>query len=170
MASKVGAGLAENSEIAMFGPMLGVGAVIVLPIFYGCIGFVGGAIGAALYNVFAAMVGGVAVVALEDAREGAGAAGVDAHDLRERDAGLEVGRAVERAARLRHELELERERLADERGRLGAQVGEQHAVADHGHPMVPQQLARHVARRPVEPLHHVRQSRAAPSRLPPCRR
>lgn len=61
LASMVGAGLAENSEISMFGPMLGVGAVIVLPIFYGCMGFVGGAIGAALYNAFAAMVGGVQI-------------------------------------------------------------------------------------------------------------
>ena len=59
MASMVGAGLGESSEMSMFGPMLGVGAVIALPIFYGCFGFVGGAIGAALYNVFAGMVGGV---------------------------------------------------------------------------------------------------------------
>ncbi|HJR60070.1 MAG TPA: hypothetical protein VJ813_11745 [Vicinamibacterales bacterium] len=59
LASVVGAGLAETSEAAFLGPMLGVGAVIVLPIIYGCMGFVGGAITAALYNVFAGMVGGV---------------------------------------------------------------------------------------------------------------
>ena len=41
------------------GPMLGVGAVVVLPIFYGLLGLVGGAIGAALFNFVARMVGGL---------------------------------------------------------------------------------------------------------------
>jgi len=59
--SMVGAGFAESSEAAFFGPMLGVGAVIALPIFYGVMGFIGGALGAALYNVFAGMVGGVRI-------------------------------------------------------------------------------------------------------------
>jgi len=59
MASMVGAGLSESGEMSMFGPVLGVGAVIAFPILYACFGFIGGAIGAALYNVFAAMVGGV---------------------------------------------------------------------------------------------------------------
>jgi len=59
LASMIGAGLAETSEAAFLGPMLGVGAVIALPIIYGCMGFIGGAITAALYNVFAGMVGGV---------------------------------------------------------------------------------------------------------------
>lgn len=59
LASLVGAGLAETSEATMFGPILGMGAVIALPIFYGCMGFIGGVIGAALYNIFAGMVGGV---------------------------------------------------------------------------------------------------------------
>jgi hypothetical protein len=59
MLSLVGAGFAESSEMSFLGPMMGVGAVIALPIFYGCMGFVAGAIGAALYNVFAGMVGGV---------------------------------------------------------------------------------------------------------------
>jgi len=39
--------------------MFGVGAIVFLPIFYGVIGAVGGAICAALYNVFAGMIGGV---------------------------------------------------------------------------------------------------------------
>jgi hypothetical protein len=61
LASMVGAGLADTSEAAMFGPMLGVGAAIVLPIVYGVMGLIGGAIGAALYNVFAGIVGGVRI-------------------------------------------------------------------------------------------------------------
>jgi hypothetical protein len=39
----------------------GVGAVVILPIMYGVFGVLGGAVGAALYNVFAGMVGGVEV-------------------------------------------------------------------------------------------------------------
>ena len=42
-----------------FGAMFGVGAIIFLPILYGCIGFVASLIGAWLYNVLAGMVGGV---------------------------------------------------------------------------------------------------------------
>jgi len=39
--------------------MFGVGAIIFLPIFYGVLGLVAGAIGAALYNLFAGMLGGI---------------------------------------------------------------------------------------------------------------
>jgi hypothetical protein len=41
--------------------MIGVGAVIFLPIFYGVMGLVAGAIVGALYNVFAGMVGGIEI-------------------------------------------------------------------------------------------------------------
>ncbi|MGD9903464.1 MAG: hypothetical protein AB7U83_08330 [Vicinamibacterales bacterium] len=44
------------------GPMamaFGAAAVILLPIFYACIGFVGSLIGATLYNVVAGWVGGI---------------------------------------------------------------------------------------------------------------
>jgi hypothetical protein len=44
---------------SMFGALFGVGAIILFPIFYGCIGFVASLIGAWLYNVLAGMVGGV---------------------------------------------------------------------------------------------------------------
>jgi hypothetical protein len=54
-------GVLDTSQNAILGPALGVGAVIVLPIFYGLMGFIGGVIGAALYNLFAAMVGGVEI-------------------------------------------------------------------------------------------------------------
>lgn len=59
LASMVGAGFAESREVSLFGPMLGVGAVVALPIFYGVMGLIGGAISAVLYNLFAGMVGGV---------------------------------------------------------------------------------------------------------------
>jgi len=61
LASVVGAGLAESSEVGFLGPMLGAGAVVALPIVYGIMGFIAGAIGAVLYNVFAGMVGGVRI-------------------------------------------------------------------------------------------------------------
>jgi hypothetical protein len=61
LASIVGAGLAESDEMSVFGPLLGVGGVIALPIIYGVMGVIGGALGAVLYNVFAGMVGGVQV-------------------------------------------------------------------------------------------------------------
>lgn len=43
------------------GIVLGLGIMIGLPIFYGLIGFVGGAIGALLYNLFAGFVGGIEI-------------------------------------------------------------------------------------------------------------
>lgn len=41
--------------------LFGVGAVIVLPIVYGCLGFVGGLIMAPLYNLVAKVVGGIEI-------------------------------------------------------------------------------------------------------------
>ncbi len=41
------------------GPLFGVGAIVFLPILYGIMGFIGGAIGAAVYNVFSGIVGGL---------------------------------------------------------------------------------------------------------------
>ena len=40
-------------------PSFGAGAVVFMPIMYGMFGFVGGAIGAVVYNLFAGMVGGL---------------------------------------------------------------------------------------------------------------
>lgn len=59
--SMLGMSLADPDTPALVGMMFGVGAVIFLPLFYGAMGFVFGAIGAALYNVFAGMVGGLEV-------------------------------------------------------------------------------------------------------------
>ena len=52
-------GLVDTTDTGFLGPALGVGAVIVLPIVYGCMGFIVGAISGALYNLFAGIVGGV---------------------------------------------------------------------------------------------------------------
>jgi hypothetical protein len=60
LASVIGMSMGARDE-SLFGMMFGVGAVVFLPIFYGLMGFVFGAIGAALYNLFAGMVGGLEV-------------------------------------------------------------------------------------------------------------
>lgn len=58
--SVVGAAIGHNGPGGAIAPLvLGVGAVIFLPIFYGVVGFVGGAIGALIYNFMAGVVGGV---------------------------------------------------------------------------------------------------------------
>ena len=44
---------------ALFGALFGVGAVIILPVFYGLIGFLGGLLTGALYNLAARFVGGI---------------------------------------------------------------------------------------------------------------
>jgi|SRR6476660_1263198 len=55
--------LKGNSSLAVGGGGVDVGivAMIAIPIIYGIIGFIGGAIGALLYNLFAGMVGGVEI-------------------------------------------------------------------------------------------------------------
>ncbi len=40
-------------------PMFGVGSIVILPIMYGIMGFIGGAIGAVIYNVLAGAIGGL---------------------------------------------------------------------------------------------------------------
>jgi hypothetical protein len=60
IASTVGAGL-SGDEGAVFGAFFGFGAIVLFPIVYGVMGFLGGMLGAALYNVFAGAVGGVSV-------------------------------------------------------------------------------------------------------------
>ena len=61
--SFLGAGIAAaNEEMPAFvGMLFGVGAIIILPVLYACMGFVFGAISAALYNLFSGMVGGIEV-------------------------------------------------------------------------------------------------------------
>ena len=53
-------GMEGTSEVPRWiAPMFGMGAIIVAPIFYGCMGFIGGALGAVIYNAFAGMMGGI---------------------------------------------------------------------------------------------------------------
>jgi hypothetical protein len=61
LASLAGAFASERAGAPGLGLLLGVGAVIMLPIFYGVLGFVVSLIGAALYNAAAGWVGGVEV-------------------------------------------------------------------------------------------------------------
>ncbi len=50
----------QSSDFPSFmAPFLGLGAVIVMPIFYGIIGFIAFTIGAALYNGIAMLTGGL---------------------------------------------------------------------------------------------------------------
>ena len=44
-----------------FGAIFGVGAIVILPIFYACIGFVITLIMAVIYNALASAVGGIEV-------------------------------------------------------------------------------------------------------------
>ena len=61
VASAVGMTLAEGDEPPFVAAAMGVGAVIILPIFYGVLGICVGAIGALLYNLLAGVVGGVSI-------------------------------------------------------------------------------------------------------------
>jgi hypothetical protein len=59
----VGSSFGPRNEAmpAFAGVLFGVGAVFILPIFYGVLGLAMGALGAALYNLFAGIVGGVEI-------------------------------------------------------------------------------------------------------------
>ena len=61
VASTVGLSLAEGDEPPFIAAAMGVGAVVILPLFYGVLGIVAGAIGAALYNLLSGIVGGVTI-------------------------------------------------------------------------------------------------------------
>ena len=50
-----------NGDFTPFGWIFGGFAIILLPIIYGVLGFIGGIICAALYNLFAMLVGGIKV-------------------------------------------------------------------------------------------------------------
>ncbi len=61
-AALIGGSFAQrNSDLGAFGALFGVGAIVLLPLFYGVAGVVFGALSAWLYNVFAGMVGGIEV-------------------------------------------------------------------------------------------------------------
>ncbi len=53
------AGMAAQGGDALAGLIGGIGAIILMPLFYGIAGFIGGIIGALLYNLCATFVGGI---------------------------------------------------------------------------------------------------------------
>jgi len=57
--SSMGAGL--GTGIPGFGKGLGVGMFIIVPVMYGAMGFIGGALVAAVYNVVAGWTGGIGI-------------------------------------------------------------------------------------------------------------
>jgi hypothetical protein len=57
--SLIGASFAQSGSDGLFALVFGIGGVVILPVFYGVLGFFAGAIGAALYNIIAGMAGGV---------------------------------------------------------------------------------------------------------------
>ena len=65
VAGGIAGGVAESSGMAgrlgsgALGAMFGVGAIIALPLVYGVMGIIMGAVSAALYNVFAGLFGGL---------------------------------------------------------------------------------------------------------------
>lgn len=62
-AGLAGAGLAgQNEDLPAFvGTAFGIGAVVFLPILYGAMGVIVGAVAGALYNLFAGILGGVEI-------------------------------------------------------------------------------------------------------------
>ena len=61
MAGAFGASAANTDGAGPMAALFGVGAIVILPIFYGVLGFIGSLIMAWLFNVAAGMVGGIEV-------------------------------------------------------------------------------------------------------------
>ena len=61
LAAMIGAFATNDESAGMMGAMFGVGAIILLPVFYGCLGFVMTLLMAALFNLATGIVGGVEV-------------------------------------------------------------------------------------------------------------
>lgn len=58
----LGAGFAaRQNEGSPLGFLFGVAAIVVAPIFYGCLGFIGGLVTAPIYNLAAKLAGGIEV-------------------------------------------------------------------------------------------------------------
>jgi hypothetical protein len=55
----VASGMRDSDVPAWLGTAFGMAAIVVFPIIYGVLGLIGGALTAALYNLFSATVGGV---------------------------------------------------------------------------------------------------------------
>jgi uncharacterized membrane protein len=61
--SAIAAATEQSGGGSMFGMLFGAGAIVIMPIFYGVIGFVMTLISAALYNVASKITGGVEIEA-----------------------------------------------------------------------------------------------------------
>lgn len=61
LVSVAGGFATEEAGGAAFGALFGIGAIVLLPILYGCMGFLAAILGAWLYNVAAGLTGGVEV-------------------------------------------------------------------------------------------------------------
>ncbi len=61
LVSMAGVALGGGDEPAIFGLLFGVGAIIIMPIFYGVIGAVAWMIGALIYNFSVRFTGGIEV-------------------------------------------------------------------------------------------------------------
>jgi hypothetical protein len=61
VASVVGGFAADDASVGAMGLFFGMGAIILLPLFYACVGFVMTLVMAAIFNVAAGIVGGVEV-------------------------------------------------------------------------------------------------------------
>lgn len=62
----LGSMASQNTELSgtpFVGMIFGAGAIIIMPIFYGVIGAIGGLIGALLYNLAAGIIGGLEIEA-----------------------------------------------------------------------------------------------------------
>jgi hypothetical protein len=59
IAGAFGAAGEDSGAAAGLAAIFGVGAIVMFPIIYACLGFIGALIAAALYNVVASMVGGI---------------------------------------------------------------------------------------------------------------
>ena len=58
--SLVGGAISGN-DAGPFGMLFGAAAVVLIPLFYGCVGAIGSLIGAALFNLVTGIVGGVEI-------------------------------------------------------------------------------------------------------------
>jgi hypothetical protein len=52
---------AGDTNAPLIGALMGAGAIVIAPIFYGCMGFITTLVMAALYNLMAGAVGGVEI-------------------------------------------------------------------------------------------------------------
>lgn len=53
------AALGESGDAGFFGAIFGLGAIVIFPVIYGVMGFIGGLIMAVVYNLVASFAGGI---------------------------------------------------------------------------------------------------------------